>query len=131
MLVGYDVDGPDDVGRGRNLALFFERTDLLEKATAQPRDGKIACAKPFFGTVGNPAHARLDDDIFLQQAPVEAREMARRHRLAVLSPGVVGAAIESCVIVQVAVSRGQPLLVLGRSEEHTSELQSLMRISYA
>src|SRR3546814_7248890 len=25
----------------------------------------------------------------------------------------------------------QPLLVIGRSEEHTSELQSLMRISYA
>src|SRR3546814_1596806 len=27
--------------------------------------------------------------------------------------------------------RAEPLLVLGRSEEHTSELQSLMRSSYA
>src|SRR3546814_3692323 len=102
MVGGYDVDGPNDVGRGRNRALFFERTDLLEKATAQPRDGKIACAKLFFGTVGNPAHARLNDDIFLQQATIEARAVAPRHRMAVLSPGVVGDAIEGRVFVQVA-----------------------------
>src|SRR3546814_4915289 len=36
-----------------------------------------------------------------------------------------------CFRQNLAVERGNALLPCGRSEEHTSELQSLMRISYA
>src|SRR3546814_7078223 len=34
-------------------------------------------------------------------------------------------------VEQIPALRGQPIFVTRRSEEHTSELQSLMRISYA
>src|SRR3546814_2251201 len=46
-----------------------------------------------------------------------------------LEPGVVGA--EGQPVERAAVPVELDRIVLGRSEEHTSELQSLMRISYA
>src|SRR3546814_9212459 len=35
------------------------------------------------------------------------------------------------ILIDTAILSGAILLIIGRSEEHTSELQSLMRISYA
>src|SRR3546814_5914689 len=44
---------------------------------------------------------------------------------------VISAAIEAEIVQMDAADRPEFLAELGRSEEHTSELQSLMRISYA
>src|SRR3546814_7405352 len=45
--------------------------------------------------------------------------------------GLFGQWHEGATVVQVALERADPDLILDRSEEHTSELQSLMRRSYA
>src|SRR3546814_3926429 len=67
-----------------------------------------------------------------------AAQVAERRRLVDQRSGVARIGGERPVVP--AERRGQPLLVTdqirlererGRSEEHTSELQSLMRISYA
>src|SRR3546814_2422900 len=60
---------------------------------------------------------RLAVDQLVQRRP--ARTDQRRHR---------GVPLLALVVVERGAERGEILL---RSEEHTSELQSLMRISYA
>src|SRR3546814_9857286 len=45
--------------------------------------------------------------------------------------GAGGAALMSAVIMVAALTSANATAITGRSEEHTSELQSLMRISYA
>src|SRR3546814_4745799 len=46
-------------------------------------------------------------------------------------PGVVRAAAIRIVAIWIAADQALDFFVASRSEEHTSELQSLMRISYA
>src|SRR3546814_2924021 len=52
-------------------------------------------------------------------------------RLCLTSTACVAAVASVCRLTGVWSLRQQRVQVLGRSEEHTSELQSLMRISYA
>src|SRR3546814_848519 len=78
--------------------------------------------------------ARGDRDVglrvFLDEALAADLQAHRRlaRRLAVQHPIVAG---YGDVVVRVALGVVRELLGFGRSEEHTSELQSLMRISYA
>src|SRR3546814_3987917 len=61
--------------------------------------------------------------------PVQHRPLQQRHALVVDRVGVgAGRDQFACQPVVAVADRGGEL---GRSEEHTSELQSLMRISYA
>src|SRR3546814_6818720 len=55
--------------------------------------------------------------------------MCKSHQIFASSPASVAASIAS--IVASGISRSTVLVGTPRSEEHTSELQSLMRISYA
>src|SRR3546814_6195719 len=65
------------------------------------------------------------------------RELATRHALGATSGRIVASLLlHSLLLVAAAwllalLGSMQALAVLNRSEEHTSELQSLMRISYA
>src|SRR3546814_4473535 len=49
----------------------------------------------------------------------------------VFGPGYGGRLVESLAVAGVEPSQIRHVLITHRSEEHTSELQSLMRISYA
>src|SRR3546814_2537693 len=64
----------------------------------------------------------IADDRALDHILIAGRRQAARRRF--------GGAVR-VVVRQVAVAFAQHRLMLPRSEEHTSELQSLMRISYA
>src|SRR3546814_8333319 len=58
----------------------------------------------------------------------------RLHRLTVVAQQLAGEEVERLDAVGALVDRqdaGVAVVLRGRSEEHTSELQSLMRISYA
>src|SRR3546814_2793801 len=46
-------------------------------------------------------------------------------------PLTVGGGVRNCADVRALLSAGADKVSINRSEEHTSELQSLMRISYA
>src|SRR3546814_10867672 len=77
---------------------------------------------------------RHQQDRFLKTAPVTMiRSFLARHRW--LAIWLAGAALMLKVLVPAGfmptVSSGTILVQLCRSEEHTSELQSLMRNSYA
>src|SRR3546814_6493322 len=67
----------------------------------------------------------------LLQGPAEAaRQHLAHHRVVVA--GLSGGALADRADVELAIGvLEQPLGARDRSEEHTSELQSLMRISYA
>src|SRR3546814_9815296 len=68
---------------------------------------------------------RLAIDVFLEQPFAHHQaEIASRP-----TPGFVGLLVDDMAQVIQAAWMGRP--ACGRSEEHTSELQSLMRISYA
>src|SRR3546814_14651460 len=70
-----------------------------------------ACYIPLGHTVGKPADGGLD----LDGATEAPKQIPRDDALAILKP----------------MLEDPGALKVGRSEEHTSELQSLMRISYA
>src|SRR3546814_7052967 len=58
------------------------------------------------------------------------RRLSTAMQVMICVPGKCSATQRSfCASAQ--FPRGQPVRMIGRSEEHTSELQSLMRISYA
>src|SRR3546814_4082073 len=59
------------------------------------------------------------------------REVADRHLVAVLQPAVGFEAFAVDAISRAVLAQPVDPEAVGRSEEHTSELQSLMRISYA
>src|SRR3546814_10211176 len=110
--------------------------------------GVQTCALPIFGGVDGGRALVLDHVARHEVAPVRggveedvgraALDAAFQHRLQRLVAGIL--AVEAEVVAeqdagpvhpaQVAEQAGQGGNVL-RSEEHTSELQSLMRISYA
>src|SRR3546814_7717540 len=89
------------------------RTDRVEASTHTKQAGRV-CRPPGSGQgqalLAHDQHRRLQR-LLVVQARVDA--------------GAVGAF--EVTVAQVAGAAG----ALGRSEEHTSELQSLMRISYA
>src|SRR3546814_1870499 len=75
-----------------------------------------------------------------KQYPFEIGQRKRQQRLAMLDAGIGKKDIDPTELIQHLVDRLGRLADIGniewqlmriRSEEHTSELQSLMRISYA
>src|SRR3546814_9530491 len=94
------------------LRTALQDVDLRDRGTALPhrrefsgRSGSTVDPWPLYGW------ARSAHDCAQFSEPVQSRIRVRSHRRTLPSPlGTTGA---------------------GRSEEHTSELQSLMRISYA
>src|SRR3546814_1067718 len=73
----------------------------------------------FFLMIRRPPRSTRTDTLFPYTTLFRSRPTARRR-------GRVAAAV-----VQGRVTAGQAVTAAARSEEHTSELQSLMRISYA
>src|SRR3546814_6065372 len=72
--------------------------------------------------IDNSSAFRYDDDVPLVVAEVNPEAMANRPRGIIANP--------NCSTMQLLVALA-PIHHAVRSEEHTSELQSLMRISYA
>src|SRR3546814_10352453 len=88
----------------------------------RPHENNLHASQPFRGSSSQPS-----ERLRLSRDPSGLRSAARdlvvsisRHHPALCTLPVAGAA-----------SRSARLAALARSEEHTSELQSLMRISYA
>src|SRR3546814_3418448 len=93
----------------------FTRTDTVFPYTPLFRSGLVLWLQQISG------HMRLGGNRLVQRLIAAARIGAHQDQVAIL-----------------VVERGRPLqrarrrhMLAGRSEEHTSELQSLMRISYA
>src|SRR3546814_7385298 len=95
--------------------LFRSQADLRAYA-GDPRRGRAGVAGPL---LPRPAAAAATDADRAGRAA--GRRAGRHHR-------VVRRAVAALVRHR---SRIRPAVAAGRSEEHTSELQSLMRISYA
>src|SRR3546814_1866739 len=110
--------GAGSAGLGDLLAAAHQVTDLH----AQPRVVRVA---------GDVAVAVVDfDHLAVARAP--AREAV--HAVGHGQHRVSGAGVEIDALVESAAAAervGAAAVAGGRSEEHTSELQSLMRISYA
>src|SRR3546814_3658799 len=91
------------------------------------------CSSDLVEAVVAPAHAHLDRHRHLHR--LDAGLDQRRGEFQVAHQRRTGVAIRHLAHRTAHVDvddRGAAILVeLGRSEEHTSELQSLMRISYA
>src|SRR3546814_3170140 len=96
------------------------RTDTLFPYTTLFRSETIFVGNPI-GDVGKRGRAFIGRDHQIRIIVVETHDISRRHD--VIADAVVGD------IEQTAQER--PIALDSRSEEHTSELQSLMRISYA
>src|SRR3546814_7110939 len=87
-----------------------------------------------------PPRATLTDTLFPYTTLFRSADLVGQHR-AVLEPLAVGPGLQHALGVNVAIAGLFSHVVEGvehqqgvlefRSEEHTSELQSLMRISYA
>src|SRR3546814_7310409 len=67
----------------------------------------------------------------VQSAPVIGLALGLAPLLTGLLVVAIGTALPEVAAAIAAARRGQGDMVAGRSEEHTSELQSLMRTSYA
>src|SRR3546814_10917864 len=93
--------------------------ERLKEGYAAPREGRRAVAAAF-----------CTEDKLLPH--VAAHVLAAQHRLLDFRTPVVGEGHQAA-LGKVAVGTEGRLahVLLDRSEEHTSELQSLMRISYA
>src|SRR3546814_10257336 len=89
-------------------------------------------------------HAAIEDDLELREVALQGIDhlVAQRRHLAVLlraesaQPGLAGVDREGTAAgggkrFYESLQRVVAVLLVHRSEEHTSELQSLMRISYA
>src|SRR3546814_5782185 len=92
--------------------------DSLERLAALPGDTRVCCGHEY--TLSNAAFARVvePDNPALMRRIEEAQAMRQSGRPTLPSPLAVECATN-------------PVLRIDRSEEHTSELQSLMRNSYA
>src|SRR3546814_7815579 len=104
------------------------RTDTLFPYTTLFRSHHRAGDGDLGQLEGNGAGVADDAGADLDQLELQAGQRPVRHGL-----GQFDAAQEGCQVVGQRVQLQPHLVVpeLPRSEEHTSELQSLMRISYA
>src|SRR3546814_6113206 len=95
---------------------------LAEQVEAQDRRGLVRQLRLVEGVEGVRAHDRADGADVIRPAHRIALQLPRQliavERRTLVAQG-------GTAVAELAVAR------LGRSEEHTSELQSLMRISYA
>src|SRR3546814_6485600 len=86
------------------------------------------------GMIDNPDR-RLADEEGFRRARAEfaalAEQMSWLRNGGLTKPAVVRAAAREAASIVAGVAGTVALLLITRSEEHTSELQSLMRISYA
>src|SRR3546814_990845 len=94
----------------------------LADALAELKAIKIAQAAPGALVLGSDSLVALDDGTMLDKP--ESREQATAHLRA------MSGRRHDLVSAAVIAENGRPVWRV-RSEEHTSELQSLMRISYA
>src|SRR3546814_10050832 len=95
-----------------------------------PRSTRTATLVPYTSLFRSGSASR---DLWMGQAPGGSIGPGSRSRDARLSGVTVrGGAIELCEASRIKPEAGGgEAATAGRSEEHTSELQSLMRISYA
>src|SRR3546814_5479046 len=100
--------------------VLFRTAGLIERSSI------IYVAYKMFGAIVPPSLIKMSPELLEKKAgEAEAflRSLASRHRLMILCSLLGG---------ELSVTElGERLGLTQRSEEHTSELQSLMRISYA
>src|SRR3546814_2396580 len=83
----------------------------------------------FFLMIRRPPRSTRTDTLFPYTTLFRSYELRREHRL---FDSIIGAAFQDAMRGKLQVADwAKDEVVPSRSEEHTSELQSLMRISYA
>src|SRR3546814_17333658 len=86
----------------------------------------LCCCVFFFLMIRRPPGSTRTDTLFPYAA------LFRSRRCQPTGSAVAGACSSApCTVTDRGMRRAVPCVSLRRSEEHTSELQSLMRISYA
>src|SRR3546814_9653405 len=98
---------------------------MMAMLGAQAHAGLLASAVNPFKAARQRAQARDDAEALLERFRIPAQYHPRR-------PKEISYGMQRMLSIALAYGRGASVLLLDeRSEEHTSELQSLMRISYA
>src|SRR3546814_2114024 len=85
----------------------------------------------FFLMIRRPPRSTRTDTLFPYTTLFRSTDVFDQHRCCTRCGGLRIAPLSPVVIQVVGCCRTAKVPASGRSEEHTSELQSLMRISYA
>src|SRR3546814_2079615 len=96
-----------------------------QRAGREPIPDKALCCQPAFELAGSK-QARADESGVIDAYPKIVFGLLRRDDVLSGSTDAIGQSLAVCTHRELSDVGG-----VGRSEEHTSELQSLMRISYA
>src|SRR3546814_412005 len=117
-----------------SLNAAFEQERIVAPQTASPNEESIerALRPKAFGEYVGQDRVREQLEIFISAA--KKRSESLDHVLLFGPPGLVKTTLAHIMTHEMGVQMRQtsgPVLERARSEEHTSELQSLMRISYA